>query len=68
MMGRCILDDEDRMIQAVIGRDHGMRSFFASVRDHHLFLEEKRTGKPESEAGVHFWTGGSDRFWTAMIC
>lgn len=63
-MSRCILDDEDRMIQVLIGWDPGMQSFFARVRDRNLFLKEKRTGKPESEAGVRLWTGGFDLIWT----
>ncbi|MGH7120581.1 MAG: hypothetical protein ACREFP_16600 [Acetobacteraceae bacterium] len=63
-MSRCILDDEDRMIQVLIGWDRGMQSFFARMRDRDLFLKEKRPGKPESEAGVRPWTGGFDRIWT----
>ena len=60
-MGRRILHDEDPMIQVIIGRDPGMQSFFVRLRDRVLFLEEKRAGKPDGEAGVCLWTAGFDR-------
>ena len=61
-MSRCVLDDEKRNTEVVIGWDPNMQTFFARVWERSLYDSEKPLGLPDP--GVRFWTGGEDRRWT----
>jgi hypothetical protein len=62
-MSRCILDDEEREIEVVIGWDAAhVGTFFARVCDHRVCRAARKAGREDyEEAGVIFWTGGFDR-------
>ena len=61
-MSRCVLDDEKRNTQVVIGWDPPMQTFFARVWERELFEIEEPAGT--DDPGVRFWTGCGDRIWT----
>lgn len=65
-MSRCVLDDEDRNIEVVIGWDPSVPSrpgtFFARVFDHNKARASKSKSESDYDAaGLVFWTGGFDR-------
>lgn len=65
-MSRCVLDDEERDIEVVIGWDpvNGAGTFFARVCDLNVSREAYKAGHAGYEdAGVVFWTGGFDRIY-----
>lgn len=61
-MSRCVLDDEKRNTEVVIGWDPNMETFFARVWERSLYDSEVSLGLPDP--GVRFWTGCGDRTWT----
>lgn len=62
-MSRCVLDDERRNTEVVIGWDPQMQTFFARAWERSLYDPEAAIGVPDP--GVRFWTGGADRTWTS---
>lgn len=62
-MSRCVLDDEKRGTEVVIGWDPPTRTFFARVWERSLYDSESAAGIPEP--GVRVWTGCGDRTWTS---
>jgi len=63
-VSRCVLDDEARSTEVVIGWDPGAQSFFAQVWDRELGRAQRRAGVASDDAGLLLWTGGFDRIWT----
>ena len=61
-MSRCVLDDEKRNTEVVIGWDPHMETFFARVWECSLYDSEAALGL--TDPGVRFWTGCGDRIWT----
>lgn len=64
-MSRCVLDDERRNTQVVVGWDPNMQTFFARVWERRLYDSEFALGLPEP--GVRFWTGCGDRTWVSGV-
>ena len=61
-MSRCVLDDEKKGTEVVIGWDPPMQTFFARVWERSLYDSEVSLGL--SDPGQRFWTGCGDRTWT----
>jgi hypothetical protein len=65
-MSRCVLDDEERQIEVVIGWDPGAETFFARIYDRNKGIAARKAGATEiemEEAGLVLWTGGFDRIY-----
>jgi hypothetical protein len=63
-MSRCILDNETRNIEVVIGWDPGAQSFFAHVLDNNAAWRARDAGASRDEieaAALVLRTGGYDR-------
>lgn len=60
-MSRCVLDDEKRGTEVVIGWDPPLKTFFARVSERSLYDVE--VAREVEDAGVRFWTGCGDRTW-----
>ena len=61
-MSRCVLDDEKRGTEVVIGLDPSMGTFFARVRER--ALHDGEAAVEMEDHGVRIWTGCGDRTWT----
>ena len=61
-MGRCVLDDEKRDTEVVIGWQPNMQTFFERVWERSLYDSEASLGLPDP--GVRLWTGCGDRTWS----
>ena len=60
-MSRCMLDDERRGTEVVIGWDPPIRSFFAWVWER--ALHDVEAPLEVDDSGARFWTGCGDRTW-----
>lgn len=60
-MSRCVLDDEERGTEVVIGWDPPLGTFFARVWERTVHDTEAELGV--EDPGVRFWTGCGDRIW-----
>jgi len=63
-MSRCVLDDEKRGTEVVIGWDPPLQTFFARVWERSLYDVE--VVREVEDPGVRFWTGCGDRTWVTV--